>query len=286
MYRIGSISKQFTAAAILLLAEQDKLALDDTLGKYFEDYPEPGRDATIRQLLQHTSGIKNFTALPAYRGEQPNNVTREEVIGRFREEPLDFSPGEKFKYCNSGYFLLGAIVEEASRQSFREFVEESVFAPAQLKQTYCDNHAQIIPLRASGYSRWTGTLRNAGYLNMEQTVGAGNLASTVGDLLKWQQALNRQTLLNAESSQLMRTVGELNNNKPTSYGLGLFVHRRNGHDVIRHGGGINGFRSELAYYPDSGYCIAVLSNSENAQATRIADGIAKRLLKPSDSPQP
>ncbi len=279
VYRIGSITKQFTAAAILLLVEEGKLTLDDPLSTYLPDYPQHAAQVTIRHLLEHTSGIKSFTGLPNYRVEQPDYVSQEDVIDRFQHLPLEFEPGEKHSYCNSGYFLLAVVVEKVSGEYFPKFLQERVFDTLHLEHTYCDSHSQVIPQRADGYTRWSGVVRNAAYINLKQTIGAGNLAATVGDLLRWQQALAANRLLSAESSQQMNRRGQLNDGTSIDYGLGVGLRRRGNRQVIRHGGGINGFRADLTYYPASGYMIVVLANSENAKASRISDRLADRLLE-------
>ncbi len=278
VYRIGSITKQFTAVAILRLVEDGTVKLDDPLTKFLPDYPIQGRDVTIKHLLQHTSGIQDFTRLPLYRQELPNEVSQEDVLARFQDLPLDFEPGEKHQYCNSGYYLLGVVIERASGKSFQKFAEEHLFDAAGLEATYCDTHARVIPRRATGYSRWGGVLRNARYLNLKQAVGAGNLASTVGDLLLWQRTLVEHGLLTDESRRLMTTKGELADGKTFDYGLGVFVRKFGEHDVVRHGGGIQGFRADLAYFPKSGYTIAVLANCDSVNASRISGQIARRLL--------
>jgi CubicO group peptidase (beta-lactamase class C family) len=154
VFKIGSITKEFTAAAILLLVADGKIALDDRLNKFLADYPAHGDEVTIRHLLQHTSGVKDFTRLPAYRKEMPIDVTPREVLQRFKDLPLDFEPGSRHAYCNSGYFLLGIVVEKASGKSFRQFIEDRVLKPLELESTYHDDHARIIPKRAAGYTRW------------------------------------------------------------------------------------------------------------------------------------
>ncbi len=281
VFRIGSITKQFTAAAILLLVEDGKIRLDDPLTKFLPTYPQHAKKVTIRHLLQHTSGIKDFTRLPAYRKEMPLEVTQDEVIARFKDLPLDFRPGEQHRYCNSGYFLLAVVVEKASGKSFQQFVEGRLFNPHKLRRTICDDHARIVPHRASGYSNWGGIMKNARHINLKQTIGAGNLASTVENLLKWQQALVSNRLLTPESITLMTTPGTLNSGKKIDYGLGVLIKTFADQDAIRHGGGISGFRADLAYYPQSGYTIAILSNSEHANTRRISDRIAKRLFEKS-----
>jgi len=203
--------------------------------------------------------------LPSYRKEIRNDASQEEVLARFQNEPFDFKPGEKHQYCNSGYFLLGLVVERASNQSFNKFLETRVFKALGLTQTYCDNNSLIIPNRANCYSRWGGFLRNARYVSLKQTVGAGHMAATVGDLLIWQRGLVSHRLLRTESWKDMSTPGKLNNGKPHRYGLGLFIRKLGNHSVIRHGGGISGFRAELAYFP-------------HANAARIVDKIARQLF--------
>ena len=278
VYRIGSITKQFTAAAVLLLFDEGKIDIEAPLMKYLPDYPAHGRAVTVRHLLQHTSGVKDFTRLPAYRRERPLDVSKDEVLGRFQSLPLEFQPGEKHRYCNSGYFLLGVIVEQASGESFREFVESRLFKKLGMQHSHCDRSQTIIPHRATGYTRWGGTLRNAPHISLSQTVGAGNVAATVGDLILWQRGLFAHRLLQAETVHLMTTPGKLNDGKSFNYGMGVRSSRLANQQVVRHGGGISGFRSDLAYYPESKLTIAVLSNCEHANPKKISDRIARFIL--------
>jgi len=282
VYRIGSITKEFTAAAILLLVEEGKVSLDGSLTTYLPDYPEAGDSVTIRHLLQHTSGVVDFTRLPAYRHERPLEVSQEQVLNRFQDLPLEFPPGDKHRYCNSGYFLLGLVVERASGVSFKEFVEQRLFRKLGMLSTYCDSSQRIIPRRAAGYSQWGGTLRNAAHINLNQTVGAGNLSATVKDLILWQRGLVAHRLITAQSIGSMLARGKLNDGKPFDYGLGIRTGRLDGQKVIRHGGGISGFRSDVAYYPDSEITIAVAANSEHANTKAISDRIARHLMKQDD----
>lgn len=281
VYRIGSITKEFTAVGILLLVEDGKISLDDPLEQFLPEYPVKGREITIMHLLHHTSGVKDFTRLPAYRKEIRIDASQDEVLNRFQHLPLDFEPGEKHRYSNSGYFLLGVVIEKTSGRSFEQFVEERLFRPLELERTYCDSPTRIIPDRAAGYTRWDDVLRNAPYVSLHQTTGAGNLASTVGDLLAWQRAMVNHRLLSAEASRAMMTRGRLNNGGTFNYGMGLFLRKLGDHPVVRHGGGILGFRGDLAYYPASGYTIVVLANSENAKAAEISDQIARFLIAES-----
>jgi D-alanyl-D-alanine carboxypeptidase len=278
VYRIGSITKEFTAAGILLLVEDGVISLDDPLCKFLPDYPVKGSEITVRNLLHHTSGVKDFTRLPNYRSEIRLEVVQEEVLNRFQHLPLDFEPGERRSYCNSGYFILGVIIEKASGQSYEQFIEERLLRPLELERTSCDSPSRIIPNRAAGYSCWGDVLRNAPYMNMDQTIGAGNMASTVEDLLVWQHSIVDDRLLSPDSRRMMTTRGKLNNGEEFNYGLGLVLQKFEGREVVRHGGGILGFRADIAHYPDSGYTIAVLANCDNVNASGISNQIARLLL--------
>ncbi len=175
VYRIGSVTKEFTAAAVLLLVEDRRIALDAPISEYLLDYPEHARLVTVRHLLQHTSGVKDFTRLPDYRRERPLEVTQPEVLERFQHLPLEFSPGTKHRCCNSGYFLLALIIEKVTGKTYREFLEERLFFKLGLRRTYCDRAARIISDRAAWYTKWGGKLRNASFISLNQTTGAGNL---------------------------------------------------------------------------------------------------------------
>lgn len=277
VYRIGSVTKEFTAAAVLLLVEDGKIDLDAPITSYLPDYPEQGKGVSVRQLLHHTSGVKDFTRLPDYRRDRPLSVSQEQVLERFQSLPLEFQPGEKHRYCNSGYFLLAVIVEQASGKPFREFVEQRLFFKLGMRRTYCDGAARIVPNRASGYTMWGGSLRNAPFVSLNQTVGAGNLACTVTDLIVWQRGLVSHRLLSSGSLKSMTTQGRLNNGKPFNYGCGVRISSVDGHQVFRHGGGISGFRADLAYYPHSDVTIAVLANCDNVNASKLSDSIARHL---------
>jgi len=278
VYRIGSITKQFTAAAILLLAEDDGLALDDPITDFLPDYPSEGAAITVRHLLNHTSGIKSFTNMPSYRKEMRKDVSHEEIIDRFKDVPLNFAPGEKFRYCNSGYYLLGVILEKASGESYADFLQERLFRPLSLESTCYDTQARIIPNRARGYSRTGNEFRNTAYVSMTQPFSAGALASTVEDLITWQRGLVGGKLLTADSHQSMTTQGKLNDGRHTNYGLGLFVRKFDGHTALRHGGGIKGFRSDLTYLPEIDHTIVVLANCESARPEKLSDRIARHLF--------
>jgi len=278
VYRIGSITKTFTAAAIMLLVEDGKLNLDDPLIKFLPDYPGPGGEATVRNLLQHTSGIFSFTDATDHRQILRDDMNHQQVLARFTGHDLHFAPGEDYRYCNSGFYLLGMIIEEVSGLSYEEFLDQRIFRPLELGSITYDRHAKIIPNRARGYSLWGEHLVNAPYLSMTKPFSAGALVSNASDLLQWSRALKRNKLLKPESFQQMITPGRLSNGKAIRYGLGCQIETLDGHRVIRHGGGIPGFVTEWTLFPDSELSVVVLTNTTSTKPRAIADRIARSLL--------
>ena len=267
-FRLGSVTKQFTAACILLLEERGKLAVSDPVKKYMPDAPQSWDKITIFNLLTHTSGIPNFTGFPDYRKLEPFPATAAELVARFRDKPLDFTPGEKWSYSNSGYVLLGYLIEKISGQPYTDFVRQNVFVPLDMKDSGYDSNTAVIPRRATGYQLDRLGYENAGYINMTVPFAAGGLYSTTGDLLKWEQALFGGKLLRPESLARMTTPFKDN------YAFGLEVQTVGGRKVIEHGGGIEGFVTELEYYPDDQLTVAVLENVTGAAAP---EEVAKKL---------
>ena len=259
-FRLGSVTKQFTAACILLLEERGKLAVSDPVKKYMSDAPPSWDKITIFNLLTHTSGIPNFTGFPDYRKLEPFPATAAELVARFRDKPLDFTPGEKWSYSNSGYVLLGYLIEKISGQPYADFVRQNIFVPLDMKDSGYDSNTAVIPRRASGYQLDRLGYENAGYINMTVPFAAGGLYSTTGDLLKWEQALFGGKLMKPESLARMTTPFKDN------YAFGLEVQTVGGRKVIEHGGGIEGFVTELEYYPDDQLTVAVLENVTGAVA--------------------
>src|SRR5580698_9862694 len=194
-FRLGSITKQFTAACILLLEERGKLKVDDPVKKYMTDAPAAWDKVTIFNLLTHTSGIPSFTGFPDYSSTEAVPTTPEKLVARFRDKPLEFQPGEKWNYSNSGYVLLGYLIEKISGESYEKFVQENIFTPLGMKDSGYDSNSTIIPHRASGYSLGPNGPVNAGYINMTVPLSAGGLYSTTDDLLRWEQGLFSGKLL-------------------------------------------------------------------------------------------
>jgi CubicO group peptidase (beta-lactamase class C family) len=267
-FRLGSITKQFTAASILLLEERGKLNINDPVKKYMADAPAAWDKVTIYNLLTHTSGIPSFTGFPDYESTEAFATTPEKLVARFRDKPLEFQPGEKFAYDNSGYVLLGYLIEKISGETYAQFVQENIFTPLQMKDSGYDSNSAIIMHRASGYSNGKEGIENAGYIHMSIPFAAGSLYSTVEDLARWEQGLFGGKLLSPASLQKMTTPFKEN------YAFGVAVSTTNGHKLIEHGGGIEGFNTHLAYYPDDKLIVVVLGNLSGDAPGGIAHKLA------------
>ena len=277
VYRLGSITKQFTALAILQLVEQGRLTLDDTLQRFVPNFPTPGRHVTIRQLLNHTSGIPSYTSIGrTWQDKMRLDLSHDSLLALVKDRAPDFAPGERFLYDNTGYYLLGMVIESASGQSYAQYLAQHEFAPLGLAATsYCETRP-VIADRAQGYQvDSSGAVANADFISMSQPFAAGSLCSTVLDLLTWQRALAGDRLVRPGGYAMMSTPGRLNNGNATGYGFGLGASTANGHRQIGHGGGINGFSTQLSAYPDDSLTVVVLANSEDANTTRIAQRIAR-----------
>ena len=267
-FRLGSITKQFTSTAILILQEREKLKVDDLISKHLSETPKTWENVTIHHLLTHTSGIPSYTDDPSYRELMTKHETVKSMIARFKDKPLDFEPGAKFHYDNSGYFLLGAIIEKASGKSYEDFLKEVIFEPLEMTDSGYDRPAKVLPKRAAGYERQGDGLSNAAYLDMNQPYAAGSLYSTVLDLFKWDRAIKAGKLLSKESLATMVTPAKNN------YAYGWMVGELRGHKRIGHGGGINGFMTDFQRFPDEDLCVAVLCNVMPSQPAKVARDLA------------
>jgi CubicO group peptidase (beta-lactamase class C family) len=270
IYRLGSVTKQFTGMAIAMLQERGKLSVGDPLCKYITDCPAAWKPITVKNLLTHTSGIPNYTSFPDFAKTTILPVTNAEMISVLREKPLDFAPGEKFAYSNSGYYLLGEIIEKASGKTYSDFLQENIFTPLGMKRTGYDSPLRIIKNRAAGYVRQGGKVLNASYMDMTVPYAAGALYSTTGDLLLWDQALYTEKLVSKKSLAEIFTPlsGE------TGYGYGWGIRKRFGRREISHGGGIYGFATDIARFPDDRVTVVVLSNIQGAPAGRVSTDLA------------
>jgi len=267
-FRLGSITKQFTAASILLLEQRGKLNINDPVKKYLPDAPAAWDKITVFHLLTHTSGIPSFTSFPDYAKLEPFPTTAEQLVARFKDKPLDFAPGEKWSYSNSGYVLLGYLMEKITGGSYEKFVSENIFVPLGMKDSGYDSNSAVIAHRASGYVHGTNGFENAGFIHMSVPHAAGALYSTTEDLLKWEQGLFGGKLLSAASLEKMTTPFKDN------YACGLQVETKGGHKAIEHGGGIEGFNTELAYYPEDKMTVVVLGNVNGQAVVDIATKLA------------
>jgi CubicO group peptidase (beta-lactamase class C family) len=261
-------STKFTAASILLLEERGKLSVTDPVKKYLPDAPATWDKITIFNLLTHTSGIPNFTSFPDYARLEPFPTTAEQLVARFRDKPLDFEPGSSWSYSNSGYVLLGYLLEKISGVKYETFVRDNIFTPLGMKESGYDSNAGVIPHRAAGYVSARGQFENAGFINMTVPHGAGGLYSTTEDLLKWEQGLFGGKLLRPASREKMTTPFK------SQYAFGLQVDTVGGHKAIEHGGGIEGFNTHLAYYPDDKLTVVVLGNVNGSAPGEIAAKLA------------
>jgi CubicO group peptidase (beta-lactamase class C family) len=255
-FRIGSITKQFTATCILQLTEAGKLSLDDKLSKFFPGYPK-GDSVTIHMLLNHTSGIANYTDLREFDNTARLTLSQDSIISTFKNKPYNFSPGTKWAYTNSGYFLLGSIIEKISGQSYNDYLRQHIFDKLGMNNSGVDKTDSVLPLRAKGYSRVGKKTINATYIDMEWPFSAGVLYSTVDDMYKWDRALYGNTILTEALKQKMFTPGKSN------YGYGFVIDSVEKRLHIWHNGGINGFLTNFSRYVNDDICIVVLSNNES-----------------------
>ncbi|HEY0365200.1 MAG TPA: serine hydrolase [Pyrinomonadaceae bacterium] len=276
-FRLGSITKQFTATVILQLVEQGKIKLDAKLSDYLPEYRrDTGDKVTIHHLLTHTSGIPSYTNQPGFFENVSRNPYKvDEFVKKYASGDLEFDPGSKFSYNNSGYFLLGAIIERVTGKPYEQVLKANIFDPAGMKNTGYDHHATLIPKRASGYSKTPDGYTNALYLDMSIPYAAGSLYSTVEDLYLWDQALYTDKVLSAQSKALMY--------KPflDNYAYGWVItnasFKQNDQpvQVITHGGGINGFTTTIVRFPKEKNLIVMLDNTGSEYLDRLSDSIAK-----------
>lgn len=261
VFEIGSITKQFTAVAILQLEEEGKLSVHDPLTRWVENYPTHGHTITIHHLLTHLSGIKSYTDIEKWTKVWRQDMTPQEMIDLFKNEPMDFAPGEKWAYNNSAYFLLGYIIERASGMPYPEFVTQRIFIPLGLKNTYYGSMSRIIPNRASGYQKEESFV-NAEYLSLTQPYAAGSIMSTVDDLLAWNIAIHAGKVIKKETLARAFADPKLNNGKNTHYGYGWGLNDINGSLTYEHSGGIFGYLSNGIYLPKEDVYVVVLSNCD------------------------
>ncbi|PKP28460.1 MAG: serine hydrolase [Bacteroidetes bacterium HGW-Bacteroidetes-18] len=277
VFQLGSMTKQFTAVAILMLEEQSKLNTKDTISKYIPDYPS-GNKITIHHLLTHTSGIKDFTKMKSLKDIAQKEMKPIMMVDFFKNEPINFAPGEKFEYNNSGYVLLGYIIELVSGESYEDFVEKHIFQKIGMNQSGYATDRQIIKKRAYGYQEKETGYVNKTIINFSVPFSSGSLMSTLNDMLKWQNALNQNILLNAENTNKAFSKYKLNNGEEFAYGYGWHIRDINGTPTREHGGSIFGFKTMGVYIPSEDIYVIGFSNCDCNSPTQITQDIAKLTL--------
>jgi len=261
VFELGSITKQFTAVAILMLEEQGKLNVNDEITKYIPDYPTQENTITIYQLLNHTSGIMSYTNMDSFMEDARIDRTPTEIIDVFKNEPMEFNAGEKFNYNNSGYILLGHIIEVVSGETYADFIQKNIFDPLGMQNSYYGSKTKLIKGRANGYSQSDG-YENAKYLSMSLPYAAGSLMSTVDDMLKWQNGMSANKLISKASYDRAVSKSKLSNGEEISYGFGWMKDDLKGSTMIHHGGGIFGYTTFGLYLPQEDIYVIGLSNCD------------------------
>jgi CubicO group peptidase (beta-lactamase class C family) len=278
-YRIGSITKQFTAALILKLEEQGKLSVNDKLTKFYSGYPK-GDSVTIHMLLNHTSGITNYTAVPEIWDNLHYKYSTDSLIRAFRNLPYGFPPGQGWDYSNSGYYLLGKIIERASGKKYGDYLREQIITPLQLKNTDLESLDSVYLLKARGYTRIGKQWQPATFMQMEGAWSAGAMISTVGDLHTWIKALYQNKVLNPASTKKMLTPEK----GTMGYAYGIISDSLKKHPRIWHNGGIHGFSSYLAYFPESDITVVVIANNDADNTDRVALALSRIAFNEKVSP--
>lgn len=295
VFEIGSVTKQFTAAILLRLAEQGKLALSDPITKYFPQMTFGGATITLEQLLAHTAGVPNYTDMPEWIPRWREDMSVETLFALFRDKPLDFSPGTLWNYSNSGYILLGAVIEQVTGKSYEAVVESELFAPLGMKDSRYGHQEEIVRGRVAGYVKGPEGWANAPYLSLTQPYAAGSLMSTVDDLARWSDALESGKVVSPASRDRMFTSAILRGGDQdgiaTRYGLGNAMTDVAGRPAHEHGGGIHGFTCDLLRVPGDDLLVIILSNNPMQDVHDLAHDVAEAVLgeapksAPKDGPK-
>jgi CubicO group peptidase (beta-lactamase class C family) len=281
VFRLGSLTKPFTATVIMMLHERGRLNTSDSICKHLSECPPAWQPVTIRHLLTHTSGIPDYTHLTVVEAPRSQPFTHAELIGLFKNKPLEFAPGEKFSASNSGYYLLGVIIERASGKSYEDFLRDSMFNPLGMTSTGYDRPSRVIKNRASGYGSMAGSLVNAAYIDMSSPFAAGGLYSTVDDLLRFDEALSREKLVSR------RSLEEMSAPSKNDYGYGWYMRNRFARQVWDVDGSIGGFFASFSRFPTDRVTVIVLSNTAPSNTRGMANDLsAIAFAAPYTVPQP
>ncbi len=260
---LASITKQFTSVSILILMEQGKLSLQDPLSKFIPDFPR-GNEITLHHLLNHTSGIKDYSRIPELRDTRLD-LTPEEIINSVKNLPFEFNPNEKHEYSNSGYVLLGYIIEKVSGMSYGDFIQKNIFDKLAMKNSYYADSEKIIPNRANGYQLYEGDSKNAEYMSTTIPYADGSLMSTVDDMFLWSKAIQNNTLISEKSKRMAFANHSLTNGKLTNYGYGWFINKLAGMTSLEHTGGMEGFTTSGIFVPGKNIYAIVLTNRNDGK---------------------
>lgn len=278
VFELGSMTKQFTAVAILMLEQQGKLNVGDRTSKYIPDYPN-GDKITIHHLLTHTSGIKDFTKMKSLSDIAQKEMTPKMMVDFFKNEPVDFAPGEKFDYNNSGYVLLGYLIELVSGEKYEDYIKKHIFDKAGMSQSYYASDRKVIKNRAYGYHKKEYGYVNKTVISFSVPFSSGSLMSTLSDMLKWQNALNQNILLDSIETKKAFSKYKLNNGDEFTYGYGWHIRDINNVPTREHGGSIFGFKTMAVYIPGEDIYVTGFSNCDCNSPTQLVRNIAELALK-------
>jgi CubicO group peptidase (beta-lactamase class C family) len=284
IFQSGSVGKQFTATAVMMLVEAGKVGLEDPLSKYFPEGPSSWRQVTVRELLSHTAG---FTDYPKDFDEQ-KNYTEDELLKIVEAIPLAFSPGTNWEYSNLGYLTLGILIHKMTGEFYGDFLQQRIFRPLGMTATRIISEADIIPDRSAGYRLFNGEVKNQTWVSPSlNTTADGSLYFSIVDLAKWDAALYTDRLLKKSSLTRMWTVAPLLNGQPNSghYGYGWFIESQDGHRLVEHEGAWQGFETQISRYVDDELTVVVLTNLGDAKPDLIAHGVARLYLQNGAPPQ-
>jgi CubicO group peptidase (beta-lactamase class C family) len=290
IFQTGSVGKQFTATAVMMLVEEGKIGLDDKISKYFAGAPAAWKDIAVRHLLSHTSGIPDYTSEKTGGAiNMRTDYSEEELVKKISSLPLEFRPGEKWSYSNSGYLLLGVLIHHVTGEFYGDFLQYRIFQPLQMTATRIISEADIVPNRCAGYRLVKGELKNQEWVSPSlNTTADGALYTNVLDLAKWDAALYTEKLLKKSSFEQMWTLVRLNGGNTYAYGFGWSITEVNGHLLLHHGGAWQGFTMHISRYVDDKLTIVVMTNldSDHSDPAKIAKGVAALYVPALKKPEP
>jgi CubicO group peptidase (beta-lactamase class C family) len=273
VFQSGSVGKQFTATAVMMLVEEGKVGLDDPLTKYFSDAPATWKEVTVRELLSHTAGFGDYPKSFNFR----KDWTEPQLLKLVESIPLAYPPGTKWAYSNLGFLTLGILIHQVTGEFYGDFLQQRIFRPLDMQTTRIISEADIVPNRAAGYRLVKGELKNQEWVSpLVNTTADGSLYFSILDMAKWDAALYTETLLKRSSFDQMWTPAKLKNGQPTKdgYGFGWFIENRHGHHVVSHDGSWQGFETTIARYVDDQLTVVVLTNLADAKPAVIAEHVA------------